>query len=148
MNAAETKLQAEKNVPDTVDLFIKDTMEGGKNLNKEELVEILASQSSDAIDWLEENGVKFNQLKFSGGQSEMRTHAPTDEEGNSIPVGSYLVDKLTKKAVEEGVDIIYDTEVDEILMEDGRAVGVKGNNNDQEITVNACLLYTSPSPRD
>lgn len=137
MNAAETKLQAEKNVPDTVELFIKDTMEGGKNLNKEELVEILASQSSDAIDWLEENDVKFNQLKLSGGQSEMRTHAPTDEEGNSIPVGSYLVDKLTKKAIEEGVDIIYDTEVDEILMEDGRAVGVKGKNDDQEITVNA-----------
>lgn len=137
MNAAETKLQAEKNVPDTVELFIKDTMEGGKNLNKEELVEILASQSSDAIDWLEENDVKFNQLKFSGGQSEMRTHAPTDEEGNSIPVGSYLVDKLTKKAIEDGVEIIYDTEVDEILMEDGRAVGVKGKNDDQEITVNA-----------
>lgn len=137
MNAAETKLQKENNVADTVDLFIKDTMEGGKNLNKEELVEILANKSAESIDWLEKNGVKFNQLKFSGGQSEMRTHAPTDQKGNSIPVGSFLVDKLTKKAVEEGVEIIYDTKVDKILMKDGKAVGVRGKNSDQEITINS-----------
>lgn len=137
MNAAETKLQAEKNIPDTVDLFINDTMEGGKNLNNKELVEIMAGESSDAIDWLEENGVEFTDLKFSGGQSEMRTHAPKDENGKSISVGSYLVDKLTQKAIEEGVEIIYDTQVDQILMEDGKAVGVKGKNKNQDITVNA-----------
>lgn len=137
MNAAETRLQKEENVPDTVDLFVKDTMEGGKNLNNPDLVNILASESSDAIDWLEENGVIFKQLKFSGGQSEMRTHAPLNDEGKSIPVGSYLVDKLTQKANELGIEIVYDAKVNEVIMEDGKAKGVKAETKDGSITVNA-----------
>lgn len=137
MNAAETKLQAENNVADTAELFKKDTMEGGKNLNNPDLVAKLTEESNDAVDWLEENGVVFTQLKFSGGQSEMRTHAPTNDEGKTIPVGIYMIEKLTQKAEEEGVKILYDARVDEVLIKDGKAVGVKAQAKDKEITVNS-----------
>ena len=137
MNAAETKLQAENEVPDTAKLFAKDTMEGGKNLNNPDLVAKLTEESNDAVEWLEENGVVYTQLKYSGGQSEMRTHAPTNEEGKTIPVGIYMIEKLTKKAEEEGVKIIYEAKVDDLIIEDGKAKGVKASTTDKEITVNA-----------
>ena len=138
MNAAETKLQKEEGVNDSVELFVEDTMKGGHELNNKDLVEILAKNSSDAVDWLEELGAPLKQLKFAGGQSEMRTHAPVNDEGKSIPVGNYLVSKLTAKAKELGVNIVYDARVEKILMENGKAVGIEAIYKDGEkLTVNA-----------
>ncbi|MCI5972274.1 MAG: flavocytochrome c [Anaerococcus sp.] len=137
MNASETKLQEKEGIPDTNELFFEDTMKGGHDINNPDLVRKMVDSSSEAIDWLEDNGAPLTQLKFSGGQSEMRTHAPVNDEGKSIPVGSYLVDKLTTKAKELGVDIIYDARVKEILMEDGKAKGVLAETNKGNLTVNA-----------
>ena len=137
MNAAETKLQEENGVNDTAELFAEDTMKGGKDLNNPELVQILTSQSADAVNWLEDQGVEFKQLKFSGGQSEMRTHGVLNDEGKGIPVGSYLIDKLTAKAKELGIEIVYDAKVNSVIMEDGKAKGVKATSEKGDITVNA-----------
>ena len=138
MNAAETKLQKEEGIPDTVETFVADTMKGGHDKNNKELVEKMAAESSEAVDWLEELGAPLKQLKFSGGQTEMRTHAPINDEGKSIPVGNYLVQKLTEKAKELGVEIVYDARVEKVLMEDGKAVGVEAAYKDGEkLKVNA-----------
>lgn len=138
MNAAETKLQKEEGIPDTVETFVADTMKGGHDKNNKELVEKMAAESSEAVDWLEELGAPLKQLKFSGGQTEMRTHAPINDEGKSIPVGNYLVQKLTEKAKELGVEIVYDARVEKVLMEDGKAVGVEAAYKDGEkLRVNA-----------
>lgn len=138
MNAAETKLQKEEGVNDTVELFVEDTMKGGHEINNRELVEKLASESASAVDWLEELGAPLKQLKFSGGQTEMRTHAPLNDEGKSMPVGNYLVTKLTAKAKELGVNIVYDAKVEKVLMEDGKATGVEAIYKDGEkLTVKA-----------
>ena len=138
MNAAETKLQKEEGIPDTVETFVADTMKGGHDKNNKELVEKMAAESSEAVDWLEELGAPLKQLKFSGGQTEMRTHAPINDEGKSIPVGNYLVQKLTAKAKELGVDIIYDARCEKVLMKDGKAVGIEAAYKDGEkLTVNA-----------
>lgn len=132
MNAAETKLQKEQGIPDTVELFVEDTMKGGHDINNKELVTKMAKESSAAVDWLEELGAPLKQLKFSGGQTQMRTHAPVNDEGKSIPVGSYLVSKLTAKAKELGVNIVYDAKVEKIIMEDGKAAGVEATYSDGE----------------
>lgn len=138
MNAAETRLQKEEGVNDSVELFVEDTMKGGHNINNKDLVEILAKNSSDAVDWLEELGAPLRQLKFAGGQTEMRTHAPINDVGKSIPVGDYLVQKLTEKAKELGVSIVYDARVEKVLMDDGKAVGVEASYKDGEkLKVNA-----------
>ena len=138
MNAAETKLQKEEGIPDTVETFVADTMKGGHDKNNKELVEKMAAESSEAVDWLEELGAPLKQLKFSGGQTEMRTHAPINDEGKSIPVGNYLVQKLTAKAKELGVNIVYDARCEKVLMKDGKAVGIEAAYKDGEkLTVNA-----------
>ena len=42
MNAAATELQAKEGIEDSVELMVEDTMKGGKNLNDEKLVKVLA----------------------------------------------------------------------------------------------------------
>ncbi|MBW9212134.1 MULTISPECIES: flavocytochrome c [Terrabacteria group] len=118
---------------DSVDLFVLDTMIGGKNLNNRTLVETLTKNSASAIDWLKENGADLSQVGSFGGASVKRIHKPVNAEGKTIAVGSYLVPILQKKAEELGVKIIYEAAVKEILVKDGKAVGVKADG----YTVNA-----------
>lgn len=118
---------------DTVELFVLDTLVGGKNLNNRELVEALAGNSADAIEWLKSIGAELNQVGAFGGASVKRIHKPVNAEGKTVAVGSYLIPILEKVAKEKGVNIIYDAPVSEILMKDGAAVGVKATG----YTVNA-----------
>ncbi len=139
MNAAETHYEKEQGVEDSVDLFVEDTMKSGKEINDPELVKVLAEGTSDAIDWLDKEGCALNgPLATMGGLSTNRTHRPVDADGNVIPVGSFLVDALSAKLTENNVEVIMDTEVTDIIMENGKAVGVNakgslGNN----VTVHA-----------
>ncbi|NLC96566.1 MAG: flavocytochrome c [Erysipelotrichaceae bacterium] len=118
---------------DSVELFILDTLVGGKNLNDPELVQTLAENSEEALYWLDSIGALLNQVGSFGGASTKRIHKPVNDEGKTISVGSYLVPILEKTCVDKGVTIIYDAPVTEILMEDGAAVGVKADG----YTVNA-----------
>ncbi|SFI02039.1 fumarate reductase flavoprotein subunit [Pseudobutyrivibrio sp. OR37] len=134
MNAAETHYEEEQGVEDSVQSFIDDTMKSGKNINDPELVKVLAENTSEAIDWLDSEDIKLDgPLATMGGLSANRTHRPVDADGNIIPVGSFLVDKLSARMEELGVEVHTGTAVNEIIMEDGKATGVKatgssGNN--------------------
>lgn len=118
---------------DSVELFVLDTLVGGKNLNNRELVDALAGNSADAIEWLKSIGAELNQVGSFGGASVKRIHKPVNAEGKTVAVGSYLIPILEKVATEKGVQIIYDAPVTEILMADGAAVGVKAEG----YTINA-----------
>ena len=138
MNAAETHYQAEQGIEDSAQLFYDDTMKGGHDLNDPELVRTLAENSSAAIDWLDSIGAPLSNVGQAGGASTKRQHRPVNDEGKILSVGTYLVEHLTATCEELGIEIITDAKVDEILMEDGKAVGLhatgsKGN----EITVHA-----------
>ena len=74
MNAADTKVQKKSGIEDSAELFIEDTMKGGKNKNNKELVEILAKNSSSIVDWLMERGVDLSEITSTGGKSVKRTH--------------------------------------------------------------------------
>lgn len=135
MNAAATHVQEEQGVEDSVEQFVKDTMEGGKNLNNPELVQKLAEDSSEAIDWLDSIDAPLTELKFSGGATNKRTHAAVTKEGKSTAVGSYLVDKLSAKAKELEIKTIYGAEVNKILEEEGKVVGVEAKTKDGTLKV-------------
>merc|ERR1712113_880162 len=67
------KTQAAKGIPDTVDIFLADTLKGGAK--KPEIAKVLCGNSGPDVDWLVE---KFN-LDLSlvarlGGHSQPRTH--------------------------------------------------------------------------
>lgn len=137
MNAAETKYQKEAGIKDTVEQFVEDTMKGGHDLNNPELVKKMAESSSDAIDWLDSIGAPLSNVGLAGGATNPRSHRPVDDDNKIIPVGTFLVEKLTKKAMDSGVKIIYNARVDEILMDGDKVDGVTAQTKEGKLTVNA-----------
>ncbi|SBW09597.1 Fumarate reductase flavoprotein subunit [uncultured Eubacteriales bacterium] len=119
---------------DSVELFMLDTLIGGKDINDNDLVKALADGSAPAIEWLKTVGADLTSVGSFGGASVKRIHRPLNAEGKVVSVGSYLVPILEQAAVDNQVQIIYDAPVTEILTDaSGTAVGVKAEG----YTVNA-----------
>ena len=138
MNAAETHYQAEQNIADSVAQFAADTMAGGHNLNNPDLVQTLAANSAEAINWLDSIGAELPKVSFSGGATNARIHAPADGSG----VGGYLVEKFSDKMKELGIEVMLNTKATSLILEDGRVTGVlaEGENTDYVIHAKAVIL--------
>ncbi len=123
---------------DSVELFELDTLVGGKGINDPELVKTLCEDSEDAIDWLDQNGVTLHNVAQFGGASVKRIHRPVDDEGKTLSVGSYMIPILEKDLEDRGVEILYSTTAEKILMEDGAAAGIEATAKDgSKVTVHA-----------
>ena len=125
---------------DSVELMELDTMIGGKGINNPELVEELADESADGVEWLKNYGINLTSVGSFGGASVKRIHRPVNAEGKTIAVGSYMI-PLLEKACEENdkISIQLETTATTILTdENGKAVGVKAvGATGNEVTVNA-----------
>ena len=133
MNAAETHYQAEQGIEDSVEQFVEDTMEGGHNINDRDLVETMAENSAEGIDWLDSIGAPLPKVSFSGGATNARIHAPEDGSG----VGAYLVTSMLKKVDELDIDVMYNKKATELISKDGTVTGVKAESNDTNYTIKA-----------
>ena len=124
---------------DSVELMELDTMIGGKGVNNPELVEVLCSNSADAIEWLASIGIDMPSVSSFGGASVKRIHRPLNDEGKVVSVGSYMIPLLEKNCEEAGVEILFNTTANEILTDDnGAAVGIVATGKSGEtVTVNA-----------
>lgn len=141
MNAAETKFQKLKGIVDSKDLFYKETMVGGKNKNNPELLRYFVEHAPDAIDWLDENGIKLSGITTTGGMSIDRTHRP--DSGSAV--GGFLINGLVKNINKRGIEVMLDTSVTEILTENNKVVGVKISEEDgsiQTIKAKAVVIAT------
>lgn len=133
MNAAETHYQKEQGIEDTVETFIQDTMTGGHDLNNIDLVTKMATESAAAIDWLDSIGAPLPKVSFSGGATNSRIHAPEDGSG----VGAYLVTHFRSVLDDMNIEVMYNTTATDIIMDGGKAVGIKANDAENEYTINA-----------
>ena len=134
LNAAETAQQTAKEIEDSVELYIQDTMKGGKELNNPELVQVLAENSADTVAWLTEMGADLTDIGRLGGASTNRAHRPT----GGAPVGNHLVQTLKSAAeARENITIVTNSKVVEILAENGAATGVVVETAEGNYTVNA-----------
>ena len=124
---------------DSVELFMLDTLIGGKGLNDPELVKVLADQSKDSIDWLASIGAPLDSVSSFGGASVKRIHRPLNEEGKTVPVGSFIIPVLEKNCADLGVEILLETTADTLLTDaDGAVVGVSAKSKSgNTVTVNA-----------
>ena len=123
---------------DSVELFALDTMVGGKCLNNLDLVMTLTGNSAEAIDWLATKNANLTNVGSFGGASVKRIHRATTEDGKTTPVGAYLVKVLTADVdAESKIDLRVNTAATELVMEDGKAVGVKVKNENGEYTIRA-----------
>ena len=123
---------------DSVELFALDTIIGGKGLNNFDLVMTLTGNSAEAIDWLATKNAHLTNVGSFGGASVKRIHRATTEDGKTTPVGAYLVKVLTADVeAEDKIDLRTNTAATELVMEDGKAVGVKVKNENGEYTIRA-----------
>ena len=125
---------------DSEELMELDTMIGGKGVNDPELVEELADESADGIEWLKKYGIELTSVGSFGGASVKRIHRPVNAEGKTIAVGSYMVPLLEKACdANDKISILLETTATTILTdENGKAVGVKAvGATGNEVTVNA-----------
>ena len=121
MNAAGSKFQKAQGINDTTDAFYEETLKGGKGTNDKELLRYFVDHSAEAIDWLDQNGIKLDNLTITGGMSVKRTHRPTD--GSAI--GGYLVKGLERNVAERKIPIFVNADVKDIHADNGVVDGVK-----------------------
>lgn len=114
---------------DSVELHRIQTYLGGKrtDLNGDavhgqyDLVETLTSRAMESIDWLSEKGIDFDRsvVEIPVGALWRRAHKP------KRPKGVEFVDKLSKRIEEKRGRIITDTRATDLIVEEGKVVGIK-----------------------
>lgn len=123
---------------DSVELMELDTLIGGKGKNNPELVKTLAENSAAAIEWLASIGADVKNVGAFGGASVKRIHRPVNADGKVTAVGAYIVPILEKNLQDRNVQFLFDTTANEIIMKDGKAVGIKATGKDgHKVTINA-----------
>lgn len=121
MNAAETRFQKLKGIEDSKELFYNETLKGGKFKNNPALLREFVNLAPEAIEWLAGNGIELNDITITGGMSIDRTHRPADRSA----VGGFLISGLVKNINQRNIEVLLETSVAEILMENGVVSGVK-----------------------
>ncbi|WP_218838452.1 flavocytochrome c, partial [Snodgrassella alvi] len=112
-----------------------------KNKNNPQLLHYFVEHAPAAIDWLDEKGIRLNNLTTTGGMSVDRTHRPD----NGAAVGGFLISGLLKNINDRGIEVMLDTSVTDIEMKDGRinAVIVRDEEgNEQRISTKAIIIAT------
>lgn len=142
MNAAESTPQANAGIEDSIETMIADTMKGGKDLNDQALVEKLAIEAREGIDWLIELGADLNEVARAGGATNDRIHRPV----GGAAVGPDIISTLKTAASDQGVDVRTWNEVTELLTdESGNISGVKAKDkegNEYTIKTTAVVVAT------
>lgn len=124
INAAETSIQEQEGIEDTIDTYYNDTFKGGKEENDPELLKVMVENSAEAVDWLNELGAGLTRVSLSGGATNPRIHTP--EDGSAV--GPVVVKVLENKLKELGVEILMETTAKNIIEENGAAAGVEVEN--------------------
>ena len=132
-NCVDPTRQQRSNVEDSVEKHTQQTLEGGDNVANPELVKILCENATDGLLWLESMGMMFNEdVTTATGALWPRSHQAVR------PNGTGFIETYLNKLSGTDVEILYDVKADEILMNDGRAVGVHAVGTDgTEYTFNA-----------
>jgi len=133
-NAVDPKRQKPAGIEDSIDKFYTQMYEGGDKKAKPELVKTFVENAYPALEWLESLGMPFRDTVFTVlGALWPRSHQPAD------PVGTGYFNTYMKYINEhkDAVQIYLNTEVTEIIKENGRVVGVNAKNADGIITAYA-----------
>lgn len=125
---------------DVPELFALDTLLTGERRNDPDLVTTLTENSADTLSWLERLGISLPSVGFFTGSSVNRTHRPVDSKGAVLPAGGYLVPLLEQACIDNGVKIICNAPVSDILTSGGRVVGVEADG--YTVTAKSVVLAT------
>src|SRR5699024_6118271 len=139
MNAAETFVQLNHHIVDSFQEFYDETFIGGGKQNNPELLKFFTEHGALAIDWLDQHGLKLDDLTITGGMKTMRTHRPS----SLMPIGGYLVTELLKYVEEYQIPLFDNVKVTDILSDNGQVTGIKAESDREiEIKTSAVILAT------
>lgn len=133
-NAADPVRQSKQGIEDSTEKHYTQTLEGGDKLANPELVKTLTENAYPAIQWLESLGMEFKSEVFTVlGGLWPRAHKPVKPLGTGF-IDTYLsyVEKNSN-----GIEIMYETNAIEIIMENGKAIGVKAEGKDADVVLKA-----------
>ncbi|MGO2722896.1 MAG: flavocytochrome c [Lactobacillus sp.] len=133
MNAAETQVQLDHQIVDSMDDFYDETLKGGGGLNNPAMLRYFTDHSALAIDWLAHHGINLMELTITGGMSTYRTHRPASK----APIGGFLVTELLKLIAKAGIPIFSDVKVTELAKTGDTVTGVVVSHANETRTVNA-----------
>ena len=138
MNAAESIVQARLGVNDSMQKFYDETLKSGGYMNDREMLHYFVEHAPLAIAWLEDLGIKVDDLTITGGMSKKRTHRPS----SMAPIGAFLVNNLLKLADERHIPIFIDSKVTNLLQDKNKKITGVEVNNERRIRAKAVLLAT------
>ena len=115
---AGTRLQKKLGIQDDPDRFYHYYMTLNQWRPEPALIRRLADECGQAVDWLDELGVRFeDHVHLAGEEDVPRKHLPID-------AGAEVIAVLHRHAREAGVEIALGRRVNRLLVESGRVVGV------------------------
>ena len=111
---------------DSPDLHFKDTIAAGDGLCDEEAVRILVNEAPDRISDLVDIGVPFDTLDGEIALTMEAAHSlPRILHAGGDATGEHIEVTLSKKVLQAKIQILEDFLATEILVEKGRATGIK-----------------------
>lgn len=144
--AAGTRIQKKNMVGLDVDQAYRIFMDYTHYRTDARLVRKYIDKSADTIEWLQDMGVEFVGVMKYFPDSQASWHVVKPEEGPPGPrCASTMIKRMTERADELGVRILYETPACEIIMKEGRAAGVKADEasgEEVEITADAVIIST------
>lgn len=93
-----------------------------------ELVDVFGDYAFESIKWITTLGAKFeDKVTAAVGATWQRSHAPTKDLGSA---GASFVLPQKKVIEDKGGEILLEYKAEEIIMDNGKAVGVKGTTKE------------------
>jgi len=133
-NAVDPKRQAKAGVEDSVDKHYAQTFEGGDKVAKPEMVRTFVENAYPGIEWLESLGMQFKDDIFTVlGALWPRSHKPVKPLGTGY-IETYMNYIEKNKA---DIEIMVNSKATELIVENGKVVGVKAEGADNEIVAKA-----------
>lgn len=134
--AAGTRLQKEKGIADTPEIFAGDIMNKAHHLNDPDIVRTVADASGPTIDWMLDS-LKLDLHLVEGfrypGHSMLRMHGPRSQAGTD------LENMLLAAASAAEIDIVTSASVTDLFAdEQGRVVAVSFSRPDGSVETVGC----------
>jgi len=133
-NAVDPKRQSAQGIEDSIEKHYVQTYEGGDRLGKPELIRTLIEKAYPALEWLESMGMKFKDEIFTVlGSLWPRSHKPEK------PLGTGYIETYMNYIEQQGgeIEVMLNTRATELIVENGRVVGVEAENEGGTVTAKA-----------
>lgn len=111
MNAAETNIQYQQGIIDSMTKFYQETLQGGGQLNDPDMLHFFVEHAPLAIAWLKDHNILLNELTITGGMTIKRTHRPASKE----PIGNFLITNLLKEITKQHINVFNNAKVVELI---------------------------------